>query len=114
MKAKLFFTIKPWTGWSREQPEAKNIELEVETGQKITSGMFEKSFSSYSFSVDSINPGEIKIDFDGLVIRGNEKGINLRGPSSGRIILGINQYSKFSTPTMDSGTSITVLLKEIK
>lgn len=112
MKAKLSFTVQPWTGWTAKQPEAKTVEMGLEEGQTITSKMLGGGFD-YSLSIASVNSNSIDIAYKGLVEEKEGGGINLNAPKEGQFTLQVGRQIRLSTPTLDGGTHITVALKEM-
>lgn len=118
MKAKLCFIVQPWTGWTPEQPQDQTFELEILSGHTypITPKILQQPEGDdfYNLTIIAIDTNQIKLGYKGLVIRDNNEGIDLNASREGEATLQVGQSLKFSTPTMDGGTNITITLNEIK
>ena len=124
MKAKLSFIIKPWTGWTKEQPEQSIIDLDVEQGQTISQADLKPTNDHYTFTINSVTEDQITLHCKGLGVS-KDGPINLmatkRDPNfptynpkgESMVVIKTGETVIFSSPTMDMGVKVLVTVNSI-
>jgi hypothetical protein len=112
-RALVTIVVKGWTGWTKDQPEAKSRQLEVEAGDKFTPSTVGIESGEYTISVDSVGSDQIMVTYSGVVMENADGTINLTAPRQGRCLIKIRHRLRLTTATMDAGTSISLTLEAI-
>ena len=96
-----------------EQPKAKSVQLEVESGTKLTPTTVGIESAAYEISVDSVASDRIVVSYSGVVMENADGTVNLSAPRQGRCMIRIQHCMRLATATMDAGTSISLTLDRI-
>jgi hypothetical protein len=113
-QATISVVVRPWSGWTREQPPPSHLRFVAKPGQVITSQLLGYPTENYAVSVGGINALGIELAYQGLVMENGDGTVNLSGPRTGSLVLTIRQSIHLSTATMDAGTSFDVTLEGIE
>jgi hypothetical protein len=105
--------VKGWSGWTKEQPEAKSRQLEVAPGDKLTPATIGIESAGYEITVDSVGSDRIMVTYSGVVMQNADGTINLAAPRKGRCMIQVQHCMRLATATMDAGTSIALSLDRI-
>src|ERR1035441_5603169 len=112
-RAVVTITVKGWTGWTREQPQAKSQLLDVGRGTSLTPASVGIPSDPYEISVESIGFDRITVIYRGVVMENSNGTIPLDAPQLGRCMIQIRHCMRLATATMDGGTLIGLTLERI-
>jgi hypothetical protein len=99
-----------------------SAELWVDKGRTLSPETLGESRSAYAqiqglfyeVLVERIVEDRVGFAYRNLVIKNPDGTVNLSAPQSGTFILRSGMSAMLATPTLDSGTSVTVTLDEIR
>lgn len=111
MKAVIKVVKQNWTGWVSQQPKPEETIVEINEGDSLE---IVKGMGNPSAMIEKIQSDSIVLKTSNLAPK-KGAGIDLRGDYSNlESVIKMGEAIKFSTQTMDSGTSYTLALTNIK
>ena len=118
-KAVLTLEQTNWSGWHAGSIRTWSRKLQALRGQALRPeclglGEGHNDAMSYEVLVELITETSVRCFYRRLLIKNSDGTINLMAPPQGRFVLHPGEHIKLSTPTMDSGTSVTITLDAIQ
>lgn len=98
---RLEVTVQDWSGWSREQPEPTTFTRELSPGDDVTVGVLGND--ELVVTVVQVDDGEVALELSDPMWPDEDT-------SETRTTFSLDRHGsvKFTTPTLDAGTSVTV------
>jgi hypothetical protein len=112
------FQATDWSGWAEDGYSiVTSAQFRVAKGRVLTPETLGRSGSDYAeveclfyeVLVERIVEDRLGFAYRNLVIKNPNGTVNLSAPQSGRFILRPGNSMKLCTPTMDGGTSVSII-----
>jgi hypothetical protein len=113
-QALVTIAVKGWSGWTKEQPKSKALQLTVQAGQKLTPASIGIASDEYEIAVNSIGADQMLVSYSGVVMENADGTIPLMAPRQGRCLIKVRHCMRLATATMDAGTSIALTLERVE